>query len=827
MDVSCKNARSRIKINHCVAIVLRKEGCQGDPGDFWMYENGYTLFQGFLSANSLCWWNNTLTSATKSLDYKGYMYPGALLVGSEACSLDILRTSWARRILQPPQGYQIVALEEIEECCSKPVTQTQWTPLPEAVCAVILRLSSQGKPAGIETIREYLYMVFPHVSPPSDEALYDTLAQLSTEKKLYHTSNGYFIVTPERRRSRSLSRSHKKKSEEVNNGKSILMSTDEALVMVHGEMATIRDGNVTHQCIQTNLADVISGGNASDKVLYARTDKQWSAISKNGDLKSTLRLWGSNRRIKRSYSTRTIAKNYAEIINGSDASSNDTSTTSNKASLFSRIFRKSKRSQQSQKGISDKSHPIEWFNSKAVHLLSVGTQTTQIKESILPYDNYENQSMHLPRSATLPRRRRYISGDLSTGSARNSRENSPAMTSKYSTNTLPRNSKLNKHLLKENSRKFNKISQNGTPPLEQKSIDLKSKSTTNSPKIPPKQNSFYLTTEVDYSNNNTTPLDTSGPSSIESQRSSMKTSGPSSMDSQKSSKNGIAKKESKIKSQSPKLSNNNSFILEVTTRQGKTNSNTKTNTKTTATISNSTGSNTKIFVQNSSVKSIITVENGDNIKDKTVIVDEAKNEDKDNIPTKNTNHFKDSVTNLNNKNVTLDNNEMNNARKMSLQMPSKENLDYNNIIKNVAQKYTSGSNFDSSKSMYEKDLLKNYIQTNSPTSSNDKDPFLTSNKIYADNLCHQKSLCHSLSLKNNTSVLGSEPNIFNKDPFTGANIENSTSLNDLTLNFTSLAAQKILKGISINSVDTLVELNMNEKIEKPKNGVIQTDFEIF
>lgn len=77
------------------------------------------------------------------------------------------------------------------------MAQTQWTPLPEAVCAVVLRLSSQGRPAGLETIRESLMMAFPHVSPPSEHALYDTLVQLTKERKLYNTSSGYFIVTPE------------------------------------------------------------------------------------------------------------------------------------------------------------------------------------------------------------------------------------------------------------------------------------------------------------------------------------------------------------------------------------------------------------------------------------------------------------------------------------------------------------------------------------------------------------------------------------------------------------------------------------------------------
>lgn len=42
--------------------------------------------------------------------------------------------------------------------------------------------------------------------------------------------------------------------------KGLLMSNEEALAYVHGEMTTIRDGDVTHQSIQTNLADVICGG---------------------------------------------------------------------------------------------------------------------------------------------------------------------------------------------------------------------------------------------------------------------------------------------------------------------------------------------------------------------------------------------------------------------------------------------------------------------------------------------------------------------------------------------------------------------------------------
>lgn len=57
---------------------------------------------------------------------------------------------------------------------------------------------------------------------------------------------------------------------------------------------------------------------------------------------------------------------------------------------------------------------------------------------------------------------------------------------------------------------------------------------------------------------------------------------------------------------------------------------------------------------------------------------------------------------------------------------------------------------------------------------------------------------------------------------------NFPSLSDLSFNFTSLAAQKILKGVSINSVDTLVELNMaangSEKQNNRDVAAVCTDF---
>lgn len=52
---------------------------------------------------------------------------------------------------------------------------------------------------------------------------------------------------------------------------------------------------------------------------------------------------------------------------------------SEKVSLLSRLFRRSGRSKQRQiETYSAQFPPAEWFNSKAVHLHSVGTQTSDL-----------------------------------------------------------------------------------------------------------------------------------------------------------------------------------------------------------------------------------------------------------------------------------------------------------------------------------------------------------------------------------------------------------------------------------------------------------------
>ncbi|CAG9825226.1 unnamed protein product [Phaedon cochleariae] len=899
----------RVKLDQVLAIIIRKEGCRGDPGDFWMYENGYLLFQGLLSSNSVCWWNNGLNGATKNLVYYGYINPGALLVGSEPCALEILRNAWARRVLQPPAGYQIVALEDVEHCSTVQVAQTQWTPLPEAVCSVILRLSSQGRPAGLETIRESLIVAFPHVSPPGEQALYDTLVQLTKERKLYNTSNGYFIVTPEKRRSRSQSRGRKKDDNGIDSftNKTMLMSTEEAMAIVHGDMATIRDGNVTHQCIQTNLADVICGGNASDKILYPRTKRRSASFPspRSPDRRGSFRLWSSTRRLRRSASTRTIAKHYIDTSSSTEyPNSGDSTPTPKKESLLSRLFRRSKRSQCHIGTFSAQFPPTEWFNSKAVHLHNVGTQTTATeKETGINIAAYlENCDISASRSTTLPRNhRRHLSSDLNCGTPYSgSRENSPISryTNSYTTGSLPR-----KHAYRsrDSSRKTSRSSLTKPQVPQDQKVDDKAPEQEHT--LTPKLNDRLCLPNAESSRTshkspincsyedkasslpdtpvkNLSSIDNSGPSSIESHKSSKTgssvTSGPSSLESHKTVINRnlldspkidarttrkVTRKETstattKTKSSprtttnisSPKsspMSHSNSFTLQVTTNQNGINMNNHINATATAAINSGGGGNTKIFVQNSPVRSVITFENGQGDKNPNLVVINSTEENdtaatpSESVevkPTKNTNHIVETQHSLNNSRDMINSESkfeaMNNSRKLSLQLPSRDSLSYHNVIKNVSHnQFISNSNPDSPIANTFREITKNPSFTStppSPTKSYEGIPMLSSGKYIKNEVGSKTSLEKSLYGKSlDKNLMGSEPNICYKERTLTRENSNQQfpSLSDLSFNFTSLAAQKILKGVSINSVDTLVELNMAANVEKQNNcDVVHTDF---
>ncbi|XP_076233744.1 stork-head domain-containing protein knockout isoform X1 [Calliopsis andreniformis] len=910
----------------------QRESPKEHPADeMWMYDKGYNLFQSFLEANSKCWWNAALVDATRQLRYKGHVSPGVLMVGGPPCALEVLRAAWARNVLRPPADHAITCLGDIEDCLVAPVAQGQFTPLSEALCWAILELTSQRQAATLDTLRNALRNAFPAMQRPSRELVYDALAKLMQERKIYHTSQGYFVVTPETRRLRRDSSSSRRCSREVSSSRgqgSMLMSNDEAMALVHGEMLTLRDGDVTHQAVQTNLADVICGGNPNDKVLFARCRSMPGRLER----RHSLRLWGSARRLHRSGSSRSLPRrpersdtsSSAEYASTDSAPHSPTSFSgifSEKIGLLSRLFRRSTR----RKGaplmgtFSAQYPPTEWFNPRVVHLHSVATQTRAASPSMMEGLDQSQASFQVwddsssVRSATLPRRhRRQASGDssslLANSTPRSSRRHrSPCSTlprSKCSSlsrctsraSVLPASTNQESYQTR-NQTQNGKNSTNSSPSRSggssgsvrttnaspAKTATLGRSSTRQSNSRRPSHDSTGSGTKLNGSPQHKILQKTS---SGHSSHSSGKSISSGKLSSSPLKTSTLPAKPSPLKvvqqgSLTPLQEAQNSITLQVSTnltpvsptqeQRGIQNSVTlASNATSTTTISGSPG--TKIYVQqnNSPMRSVITFENG-SVKTKVAdkesmdckekqereligekvyksrIDDEKLNKssklerpsslyaskeskpslllsesDKENKPKveeevpnklKLTNrlnnsqvHLIDGSTNNIDKNSLVNehpatnltsmkntNDAMNNSRKLSLSL-SKDALSYRNLLR-------PGS--------------KNNIASNPPSPTKSFDGFGGSfNNVYIENL---------EATKQQRAPQGSEPNL--EKTVSRGDLYSYPSLSDMQVQFTSLAAQKILKGCPINSVDTLVEVNM-AAAEKPNNCdvTVHTDF---
>ncbi|CAH0749449.1 unnamed protein product [Diatraea saccharalis] len=997
--------RCQLILQRCLAIHLTKPG--NAPDDFWMYDSGYLLFQSFLAANAKCWWAGALAAATAELRYAGYVSPGVLLVAGAPRALETVRGAYARSVLKPPATYLICGLGDIEDCIVTPAYQGQFTPLPEALCDCIMDLTSQGQSATLESIRTSLSAKFPSMQTPSQEVVYDTLAQLMQERKIYQTSRGFFIVTPERRRSRSRSSSrHANGLDEDCSPRTILMSDQEALHQLYGEITTVRDGAITHQCVQTNLADVICGGNPNDKILYGRPNKRRSAsfpAPRSLDRRHSLRIFGSSSKyLQRCASTRSLHHKNANTTDSSSSTDYPPSVESaspKKVSLLSRLFRRSGRSKQTRamSTFSAQFPPTEWFNSKAVHLHCVATQTNS-KESLQSQtsfvSSYYDGSEISNRSSTLPRRhKRHLSTESGLAGSVHY-DHSPVRHSSPSSGSLPRST------LSRSSTNKTILDHYGSP---QRSSD---------PKL--RESPCGSLRRVDYSNSDNI-MSTSGPSSLEStsthrtprkdirnghsdQNSPTKrnytsgSSGHSSLESHISDRTlkpspshinshgapGLSRAQSLVKVQSLQSSPKSlhkyrtkpPLVGGETVKNGKntsprsspkncpntpkktatplhktlgqkaenpsatmlasSNSNNSITLKvTTNTITqNGGGTNTKVYVQNSPVRSVITFENGKVtetsngsniyiINDDRQVVSVSQN-GVSNQSTKNPTETSFDVCveknkyqepepakvqeNKFNKN-SINDTSMNNNRKLSLQIGGATNNNsfvYKNQLNNTneaasnpaspaihnnihSNETTTNSNpstptksYDNiigslGNLRYQKNSLSSTntgMQTNINSNSELKSVDLLKKAAAlqmlnglpnANNRMSSDSIANLLTkaIDQKPVVLGSEPNLAqkNQDQIKDINTSaeklnclenkqkryslsqeskkenqdfyNFPSLSDLSFNFTSLAAQKILKGVSINSVDTLVELNMAANTEKQNNrdvAAVCTDF---
>lgn len=152
--------------------------------------------------------------AMQVVKYEGYVSPGVLLLTGDPCSMEVIRGAWCRNVLRPPNSYVITKvgkcplfactpfrcrtrrtirftdvgdvafLGDVEDCVVEDLNQGQFTPLSEALCLVILELTSANQNATIDTVRSALKIFFSNIQPPSEHIIYDAMVSLMTDNKV-------------------------------------------------------------------------------------------------------------------------------------------------------------------------------------------------------------------------------------------------------------------------------------------------------------------------------------------------------------------------------------------------------------------------------------------------------------------------------------------------------------------------------------------------------------------------------------------------------------------------------------------------------------------